>query len=148
MHRLQDEDDPQQVCNWHEGSSLCLTLRFGPTIATLAYSQRVEVTDSPPAGCAIVTVSEKVRHPLNYSLLTYHLFSPDPSPPDWLTLPPDPLQVSAHLLLKGLIDPVKEVEKLEKRRSALLVSIDKLRKAAEVKGDFPGLAYHNVLSSN
>jgi hypothetical protein len=34
--------------------------RFEPTIATLAYSRQVTVTDSPPAGCAIVTVSDKV----------------------------------------------------------------------------------------
>jgi hypothetical protein len=38
-------------------------------------------------------------------------------------------------MLRGLIDPAKEVEKLDKKRSALLVTIDKLRKAAEVEGD-------------
>ena len=46
--------------------------RFSPTIATLAYSAKVQVTDSPPKGCAIVTVSEKVAFPdreqLNFSL--------------------------------------------------------------------------------
>jgi hypothetical protein len=45
-------------------------------------------------------------------------------------------KVSVHLMLRGLIDPAKEVEKLDKKRSALLASIDKLRKAAEVKGDY------------
>merc|ERR1712080_388360 len=72
--------------------------RYATTIATLAYSNKVQVTDSPPKGCAIVTVSDKV---------------------------------SAHLVLRGLIDPSKEVEKLEKKRSALLTQIEKLKKAAE-----------------
>jgi len=81
-------------------SKLAATLtKYSSTISTLAYSQKVEVTDTPPKGCAIVTVSDKV---------------------------------SAHLVLKGLIDPSKEVEKLEKKRSALLSQIEKLRKAAEV----------------
>merc|ERR1712002_801336 len=70
-------------------SKLAATLtKYSSTISTLAYSQKVEVPDTPPKGCAIVTVSDKV---------------------------------SAHLVLKGLINPSKEVEKLEK-----------LRKAAEV----------------
>ena len=38
-------------------------------------------------------------------------------------------------MLRGLIDPGKEVEKLEKKKSALQVQIEKLRKAAEMKGE-------------
>ena len=36
-------------------------------------------------------------------------------------------------MLKGLIDPVKEVEKLNKKKTALQGTVDKLKKAIEVK---------------
>ena len=39
---------------------------------------------------------------------------------------------SAHLGLRGLIDPSKEVEKLTKKRAALETQLDKLQKAAKV----------------
>ena len=42
-------------------------------------------------------------------------------------------QVAAHLMLKGLIDPAKEVEKLNKKKTALQGTVDKLKKAMEVK---------------
>merc|ERR1712051_470142 len=71
--------------------------KFTGTIGTLAYCQNVKVTESPPPGCAILTVSDKV---------------------------------SVHLMLKGLIDPGKEVEKLEKKRAALMSQIEKLKKKA------------------
>merc|ERR1712203_159566 len=62
--------------------SLVATLtKLNGTIGTLAYCQNVKVTENPPSGCAILTVSDKV---------------------------------SVHLMLKGLIDPGKEVDKLEK----------------------------------
>ena len=77
--------------------------KYGPAIETLATCSKVVVTDSPPAGCAILTVSDKV---------------------------------SAHLNLKGLIDPSKEKEKLEKKKVALVAQIDKLKKLTEVKGNF------------
>jgi len=73
--------------------------KYTTAIATLAYSQKVEVIDSPPTGCAIVTVNDKI---------------------------------TAHLVLKGLIDPAKEIEKLKKKRSALEISVEKLEKAATV----------------
>jgi len=73
--------------------------RYSSVIATLAYSGKVSVSDSPPSGCAIVTVSDKV---------------------------------AAHLVLKGLIDPAKEVEKLEKKRAALRLQLEKLQKAVQV----------------
>ena len=41
---------------------------------------------------------------------------------------------SANLVLKGLIDPVKELEKLEKKQQLLKTQVDKLKKAAEVPG--------------
>ena len=44
-----------------------------------------------------------------------------------------PCQVAAHLMLKGLIDPAKEVEKLNKKKTALQGTVDKLKKAMEVK---------------
>jgi len=58
-------------------------------LATLAYCSKVNITDSPPQGCAIVTVNDKV---------------------------------AAHLMLKGLIDPAKEVEKLNTKLRTLSVS--------------------------
>ena len=74
-------------------------------VSTLAYCSGVELGDSPPQGCAIVTVNDKI---------------------------------SAHLMLKGLIDPSKEVEKLNKKKAALQQTVEKLKKAMEVKGeDFP-----------
>ena len=36
-------------------------------------------------------------------------------------------------MLKGLIDPVKEVEKLNKKKAALEGTVDKLKKAIEIK---------------
>merc|ERR1711890_66709 len=41
-------------------------------------------------------------------------------------------KVAAHLVLKGLIDPAKEVEKLEKKRAALRLQLEKLQKAVQV----------------
>jgi len=73
--------------------------KYTTALATLAYSQKVEVVDSPPTGCAIVTVNDKI---------------------------------TAHLVLKGLIDPAKEIEKLKKKRSALQLAVEKLQKAATV----------------
>ncbi len=35
--------------------------RYTETVATLATCQRVLVTEEPPIGCAIITVSDKVR---------------------------------------------------------------------------------------
>merc|ERR1711892_301776 len=52
--------------------------QYTSTVATLAYSKDVEVVDSPPSGCAIVTVNDKI---------------------------------TVHLVLKGLVDPAKEIEK-------------------------------------
>ena len=71
-------------------------------VSTLAYCSGVQIGDSPPPGCAIVTVNDKI---------------------------------SAHLMLKGLIDPSKEVEKLNKKKAALQQTVEKLKKAMEVKGE-------------
>jgi len=69
--------------------------RYASVLETLATCSKVVVTNTPPVGCAIVTVSDKV---------------------------------SAHLNLKGLIDPTKEIEKLEKKKSTLNAQIEKLKK--------------------
>jgi len=74
--------------------------RYSSVIGTLAVCSKVAVTENPPHGCAIVTVSDKV---------------------------------SAHLNLKGLIEPAKEIEKLEKKKAALKATIDKLKKLNQVK---------------
>ena len=42
------------------------------------------------------------------------------------------LQCSAHIVLSGLVDPVKEVSRLEKKMTALAGTADKLEKAAKV----------------
>merc|ERR1712212_116237 len=73
--------------------------KFTSTVATLAYSKQVEVVDSPPSGCAIVTVNDKI---------------------------------TAHLVLKGLVDPGKEIEKLTKKRAVLQQTMEKLLKAVKV----------------
>jgi len=73
--------------------------RYTGCVATLAYCSAVTIADTPPSGCAIVTVNDKV---------------------------------CAHLMLKGLIDPAKEVEKLNKKKAALQQTVEKLQKAMEV----------------
>ena len=42
------------------------------------------------------------------------------------------LQCSAHIVLAGLVDPAKEVSRLEKKMAALVGTADKLEKAAKV----------------
>lgn len=44
------------------------------------------------------------------------------------------LQCSAHIVLAGLVDPAKEVSRLEKKMAALAGTADKLEKAAKVCG--------------
>jgi len=83
-------------------------------LATLAYCSKVNIADSPPQGCAIVTVNDKV---------------------------------AAHLMLKGLIDPVKEVEKLNKKKTALQGTVDKLKKAIEVK-DYESKVPEDIRNAN
>lgn len=56
-------------------------------------------------------------------------------------------QVSAHLLLKGLIDPVKEVEKLTKKKAALHQAVEKLKKAMEIK-DYESKVPEDVRKAN
>merc|ERR1711988_1345708 len=98
--------------------SLVATLaKYNDTIGTLAYCQNVKVTETPPAGCAILTCSDKGN------------------------------LVSVHLMLKGPIEPGKEVEKLEKKRAALMSSIDKLKKAALLK-DYESKVPEDVRKAN
>ena len=86
------------------GSDVAARLKkYVDVIGTLAYSDKVAVTEAAeeiPAGCAIVTVSNKC---------------------------------TAHLMLKGIIDPVKEAEKLAKKRTTLMGQIDKLKKSMQIK---------------
>ena len=46
----------------------------------------------------------------------------------------DDLQCSAHIVLAGLVDPAKEVSRLEKKMAVLVGTADKLDKAAKVGG--------------
>ena len=50
-------------------------------------------------------------------------------------------------MLKGLIDPTKEVEKLNKKKSALQQTVDKLKKAMEVK-DYDSKVPEDVRTAN
>jgi len=86
----------QVFCN----ESAKILEKYTSAIETLATCSKVVVTNSPPAGCAILTVSDKV---------------------------------SAHLNLRGHIDPSKEMEKLDKKKLTLNSQIDKLKKLTEVK---------------
>lgn len=43
-------------------------------------------------------------------------------------------KVSAHLMLRGIIDPAKEIEKLEKKESQLRTQLQKLEAAMKVAG--------------
>jgi len=83
----------------YDAETIEIVNQFTSTIATLAYSKDVDVVDSPPNGCAIVTVNDKI---------------------------------TAHLMLKGLVDPKKEIEKLTKKKTALQMTIEKLEKAVQV----------------
>lgn len=40
---------------------------------------------------------------------------------------------AAHLMLKGIIDPLKEVEKVGKKQEVLKTSLDKMKKSMEIK---------------
>ena len=51
------------------------------------------------------------------------------------------------MMLKGLIDPTKEVEKLNKKKSALQQTVDKLKKAMEVK-DYDSKVPEDVRNAN
>ena len=54
---------------------------------------------------------------------------------------------SAHLMLKGIIDPVKEVEKLQKKQDMLKTQLEKLKKAIEVK-DYDKKAPEEIRKNN
>ena len=49
-------------------------------------------------------------------------------------------------MLKGLIDPAKEVEKLNKKKTALQGTVDKLKKAMEVKDYESKVRYSSPLT--
>jgi len=56
-------------------------------------------------------------------------------------------KVSAHLKLKGLIDPSKEIEKLNKKKTLLQQTVEKLKKAMEVK-DYESKVPEDVRAAN
>lgn len=70
--------------------------RFAGDLTTMSYSQISFISDAPPAGCAILTVSGACI---------------------------------VHLLLKGLIEADKEVEKLNKKKDNLSSTVGKLEQA-------------------
>lgn len=93
-------------------------------IGTLAYASQVQVSENPPTkGCAIVTVSDKCSAHL---VLSGRILRR--------------LNLAGLFFIKicfshlGLIDPVKEIEKLTKKRGLLEGSLDKLKKAMKVAG--------------
>merc|ERR1719328_183098 len=80
---------------------------YKDVIATLAYSNKV----------AVVGADDKNN-----------------APPDGCAIVTVSDKVAAHLMLKGIIDPEKEVEKLEKKKIQLNNQYEKLLKAAQVPG--------------
>ncbi|XP_069705537.1 valine--tRNA ligase isoform X1 [Periplaneta americana] len=75
--------------------------KYQSAVSTLAYCSKVELSSSPPQGCAILTVSDKCE---------------------------------VHLLLKGLIDPAKELIKLQKKQEQLELQVNKLNQAMSAPG--------------
>ena len=55
-------------------------------------------------------------------------------PPDGCAIVTVSDKVAAHLMLKGIIDAEKEIEKLEKKKTLLHNQYEKLIKAAQVPG--------------
>uniref|UniRef100_A0A1Q3F4M7 Valine--tRNA ligase n=1 Tax=Culex tarsalis TaxID=7177 RepID=A0A1Q3F4M7_CULTA len=88
--------------------------RFSGDLATMCYSQIVFVSDQPPAGCAILTVSGACI---------------------------------VHLLLKGLIEVDKEIEKLGKKKENLTGTVGKLEEAIG-KADYTTKVPEDVRKSN
>lgn len=70
--------------------------KYLSSLCTLAYCSKIELNQTAPNGCAILTVSDKCE---------------------------------VHLLLKGYIDPAKEMEKLIKKQVQLKETKIKLEKA-------------------
>ena len=56
------------------------------------------------------------------------------APPDGCAIVTVSDKVAAHLMLKGIIDPEKEVEKLEKKKTQLNNQYEKLIKATQIPG--------------
>lgn len=73
--------------------------KFASDLATLAYCSKVEITDAPPTGCAILPITGSCE---------------------------------VHLLLKGLIDPEKEIAKLQKKKEQLEKTVENTNKAISV----------------
>lgn len=74
--------------------------KFSSSLSTLSYST-IHFEETPPSGCAILTISDKCE---------------------------------IHLVLKGLIEPEKEISKLEKKMEFLKQSILKLNQAMQDAG--------------
>lgn len=77
-------------------STTSILQKFSKDLSTTAYCSKLSFNESPPSGCAILTVTG---------------------------------QCEVHLLLKGLIQVDKELQKLEKQKNQLIQTIDKLNQA-------------------
>lgn len=69
--------------------------KYIPALCTLAYCSKIELNQTSPTGCAILTISDKCE---------------------------------VHLLLKGFIDPTKELEKILKKKDQLTDTKSRLEK--------------------
>ncbi|XP_044734548.1 valine--tRNA ligase isoform X2 [Chrysoperla carnea] len=76
--------------------------QFTDVLLTLSSCSKIEINQTPPIGCAILTISDKCE---------------------------------VHLLLKGLIDPEKELLKLKKKQEYLEATKSKLNKSMSA-GDY------------
>lgn len=84
------------VCS--DNTPIAILRKYSSDLLTMSYCSRLEFDETPPVGCAILTVTG---------------------------------QCEIHLLLKGLIQPDKELQKLEKKKTQLEQTVEKLNKAAE-----------------
>lgn len=73
--------------------------KYSLTLETLSFCSSIKINQTAPAGCAILTVSDKCE---------------------------------VNLLLRGLIDPAKEVLKLQKKIDFLLTTQTKLNQAMTI----------------
>ncbi|CAH2263814.1 jg4748 [Pararge aegeria aegeria] len=95
-------------------------------LQSLANSELSE--EHPPSGCSILTVSDKIEvHLVLKSCINSDLSEEQtPSGCSILTVSD---KIEVHLVLKGLIDPQKEITKLDKKKETLSQTINKLQQA-------------------
>ena len=111
-------------------------------IMSSAYASKVTVTETDskiPEGCAIGKDScyNNFDACIFMTILYVSLF--------FLVTVSD--KCSAHLFLKGIIDPIKELEKLQKKKDTMNSQLEKLKKSMEIP-DYASKVPVDVQTSN